>query len=174
MEKRKLVAVGGTFDELHKGHEKLLELSFEVGERVLVGLSSDELVEALRKPHEVSPYEERKRNLINFLKGRGLLGRAEIIPLKDRYGVTISEPGLEALIVGEENRPIAEKINEERVKRGLKPIEIFYVSTVMAENHKPISSTRIRKGEIDREGKLLKRGEAPPPLRGAQGCEGEK
>lgn len=155
------MAVGGTFDELHKGHEKLLELSFKVGEKVLVGLSSDELVEALRKPHEVSPYEERERRLINFLKGRGFLARAKIIPLKDRYGITIDEPELEALVVGEENRLIAEKINEERVKRGLKPIEIFYVSMVMAENHKPISSTRIRKGEIDREGRLLKR-EAPP------------
>jgi pantetheine-phosphate adenylyltransferase len=155
--KKKLVAVGGTFDKLHKGHKKLLEFSFKVGEKVLVGLSSDELVEKLQKPHEVASYKEREKNLILFLKEKGFTNRFEIIPLKDRYGVTLTHPKLEALIAGEENKAVIKKINEERVKKGLKPLEIFYIKTVLAEDDKPISSTRIRKGEINENGKTIKR-----------------
>jgi pantetheine-phosphate adenylyltransferase len=157
MKKKKLVAVGGTFDKLHKGHKKLLEFSFKIGEKVLIGLSSDELVKKLQKPHEVASYTEREKNLISFLKEKGFINRFEIIPLKDRYGITLIHPNLEALITGEENKVIAEKINEERIKKGLKPLEIFYVKTVLAEDNKPISSTRIRKGEINENGKLTRK-----------------
>jgi len=148
---------GGTFDKLHKGHKKLLEFSFKIGEKVLIGLSSDELVKKLQKPHEVASYTEREKNLISFLKEKGFINRFEIIPLKDRYGITLIHPNLEALITGEENKVIAEKINEERIKKGLKPLEIFYVKTVLAEDNKPISSTRIRKGEINENGKLTRK-----------------
>jgi pantetheine-phosphate adenylyltransferase len=161
MEKKKLVAVGGTFDKLHKGHKKLLEFSFEIGEKVVIGLSSDELVKKLQKPHEVASYEERKRNLILFLKEKGFINRFELIPLKDRYGITLIHPDLEALVAGEENKIIAEKINEERVKKGLKPLEIFYVTLVLAEDNKPISSTRIRRGEINEDGKPTQKPDQP-------------
>jgi pantetheine-phosphate adenylyltransferase len=49
--KFKVAAVGGTFDELHKGHRALLMKAFEVGEKVLIGLCLDEFVKSMRKPH---------------------------------------------------------------------------------------------------------------------------
>ena len=39
----KLVGVAGTFGPLHKGHEVLLRKAFEVGEKVLVALTTDEM-----------------------------------------------------------------------------------------------------------------------------------
>ena len=44
MKKFKKVAVGGTFDELHSGHKALINKAFEVGEKVVIGLSSGEFV----------------------------------------------------------------------------------------------------------------------------------
>jgi len=41
------VAVGGTFDILHIGHEKLLAKAFELGELVFVGVTGDRLVSKL-------------------------------------------------------------------------------------------------------------------------------
>ena len=38
------VAVGGTFDHFHKGHEKLLNKAFEIGTYILVGVKSNEFV----------------------------------------------------------------------------------------------------------------------------------
>ncbi|MEM2317953.1 MAG: phosphopantetheine adenylyltransferase [Candidatus Bathyarchaeia archaeon] len=153
----KVVAVGGTFDELHKGHKTLLLKAFEVGEQVLIGLCTDEFVAKMNKPHPVAPYGERLTELESFLRAYGLLERAKIIPLNDAYGVTLQRGCLEALVVSRETEPTAKKINEERAKRGLEPLHIVVIDMVPAENHAPISTTRIRKGEIDREGHLIKR-----------------
>lgn len=150
------MAVGGTFDEFHKGHRTLLTKAFEVGEHVLIGLCSDKLVESLSKPHITAPYEQRLEELKKFLREKGLLNRAEIMPLNDPFGVTLSEGCVEALVVSRETERMAVKINEERERRGLAPLQIVVIDMVPSENHAPISTTRIRHGEIDREGRLLK------------------
>jgi len=36
-----IVATGGTFDEIHVGHLGLLSKAFEVGKKVIIGVSSD-------------------------------------------------------------------------------------------------------------------------------------
>jgi len=149
------VAVGGTFDEFHRGHRALLMKAFEVGERVLIGLCSDRLVESLSKPHVSASYEQRLEELIRFLREKGVLERAEIIPLNDPFGVTLSEGCVEALIVSRETERMAVKINEERGRRGLPPLQIVTIDMIPSENCAPISTTRIRRGEIDREGHLL-------------------
>jgi cytidyltransferase-like protein len=157
MKKFRMVAVGGTFDELHRGHKVLLMKAFEVGGRVMIGLCTDEFAEKLSKPHATAPYEERLRELKTFLSDLGLSGRAEIIPLNNPFGPTLAESLIEALVVSEETRPTALKINEKRRKAGLPPLKIVTINMVPAENCAPISTTRIRKGEIDREGRLLRR-----------------
>ena len=67
MKEFKKVAVGGTFDQLHKGHRALLRKSFEVGEKVVIGLTSDSFVARMGKPHITASYEERRRELEAFL-----------------------------------------------------------------------------------------------------------
>jgi pantetheine-phosphate adenylyltransferase len=156
MKKFKKVAVGGTFDELHRGHKTLLGRAFEIGDKVFIGLSSDEFVSKMGKPHETASYSERCKELEAYLKELGLAKRAEIVPLNDPFGLTISGKDLEALVVSKETQKTAEKINEKRQKAGLAPLEIIAVNMVPAENNSPISTTRIRRGEIDRNGHLLK------------------
>jgi pantetheine-phosphate adenylyltransferase len=156
MRKFQKVAVGGTFDELHRGHMTLLGKAFEVGEKVVIGLSSDEFVSKMDKPHITASYDERHRELEAFLELSGLAVRAEIVPLNDPCGLTISGKGLEALVVSKETQKTAERINEKRQKAGLAPLEIVAVNMVPAENNTPISTTRIRSGEIDRNGHVLK------------------
>jgi cytidyltransferase-like protein len=156
MKKFRKAAVGGTFDELHRGHKVLLMKAFEIGKRVLIGLCTDEFAEKLGKPHATAPYEERLKELKAFLSDLSLLERAEIITLNDPFGPTLSDSCIEALVVSEETKPTAIKINEKRRNSRLPPLKIVTINMVPAENCKPISTTRIRKGEIDREGHLLK------------------
>ena len=149
------MAVGGTFDEFHKGHRALLIKAFELGEQVLIGLCSDEFVKKLDKPHVTAPYEQRLEELKNFLREHDFLERAKIVPLNDVYGVTLSKGCVEALVVSKETELTAFKINEKRKELGLRPLDVTIIEMVPSENHAPISTTRIYRREIDREGHLL-------------------
>jgi len=156
--KSRTVGVGGTFDELHKGHRALLVKAFEVGDHVVIGMSTDEFARTMGKPHLTASYRQRLRDLKNFLGEHGLLQRAEIIPISDAYGgVLLSKGPIEALIVSRETEPTAVKINGKRQEIGLTPLQIVAIDMIPSENHSSISTTRIRRGEIDREGHLLKR-----------------
>lgn len=153
--KFKAVAVGGTFDELHKGHKVLLMKAFDVGEHIQIGLCSDNFVKRLSKPHITASYEERFRELETFLQKNGLRERAEIVRINDPFGVTLSDRSIEALVVSKETEPTASLINKKRKEAGLPPLQILMIDMIPSENHLPISTTRIRCGEIDREGHML-------------------
>jgi len=139
------VVVGGTFDLLHKGHRGFLSKAASLGE-VKIGLTSDEMAKRT-KGVEVESYEKRKENLLSFLPD------AEIERIDEPMGFAPYED-FDYIVVSEETRPRAEKINEERKKQGKKEAEIVEVELVLAKDGKPISSSRIRKGEINKEGEV--------------------
>lgn len=148
--------VGGTFDPLHSGHRKLLERSFELAGAtgcVHIGLTTDHF--ASRKGHPVKGYAERREQLISFIASRGWRAGYTIEPLEDRYGKAI-EADFDALVVSEETLPVALEINRIRHEKGLKKVDIHQISCVLAEDGRWISSTRILRGEIDTEGRLLR------------------
>ncbi len=155
-QKFKTVVVGGTFDEFHKGHKTLLMRAFEVGNHVIIGLSTNDLARKLKKNHEVTTYKERLKELNGFLKEQGVLSKAKIVPLKTPYGITLSKGCVEALVVSRETEARAREINQKRKAKGLPPLHVIIIEMIPAENHIAISTTRIRQKEIDREGRLLK------------------
>lgn len=155
--KFKKVAVGGTFDYLHDGHVAILSKAFEVGERVLVGICSDEMQHLLLKDSAgVLPLESRKLALEDFLRLRGWVKRAEVVVISDPFGPALEDPEIEAIVVSPDTRRRAMELNELRRSKGLKPLKVVEIPFVLAENGRPISSLRIRYGEIDPHGKLLK------------------
>ena len=157
MKEFRKVAVGGTFDVLHRGHRILLLKAFEIGERVLIGLCSDEFVKKLGKPHTTASYQERLEDLRIFLDNLGVTERSEVIPLNDPFGPTVSDKCIQAVVVSDETRSTANQINDQRTKKGLNPLAIVTINMVPSEDCSPISTTRIRRGEIDREGRLTKK-----------------
>jgi len=153
--KYRLVAIGGTFDVLHRGHRKLLKQAFAVGNRVMIGVTSDEFVRRLHKPHKVDSYESRQKDLERLIARWRLLSRTRIVPLHDRFGPTVEDPRIQALVVSNRTIKTAYEINSKRRVRRLKPLAIVPIDLIMAEDKRPISSTRIRRGRIDREGRLV-------------------
>lgn len=151
MIKYKKVAVGGTFDKFHKGHKSLLERAFEVGFYVVVGITSDEF---RKNKGNIEPYHVRITNLRGFLEKFD--EKYDIVKLNDRYGPTIHDETFDAIVVSRETKPTADKINKIRKDKGMNPLEIVVIDMVLAENGKPISSTRIRNGKIDDEGRILR------------------
>lgn len=152
----KKVATGGTFDHLHKGHIALLEKSFEVGEEVIIGVTSDEFVIKEGKRPDFN-YDERVKVLEDFLKKRFPNRKYTIAKLDDYFGPAIRSPDIEALVASKETASRIELANKIRAKSGSPPLELVVVDYVLAEDGKPISSTRIRRGEIDEDGRLIKR-----------------
>lgn len=155
--KFKTAGVGGTFDTIHKGHRVLLLKAFEVGDRVLIGISSDAFVKRMGKPHKTAPYAQRLSELMSFLSENRLNEKAEVLQIDDLYGGLLSpNTPVEALVVSEETELNAREVNRRRRMEGLREFEIIVVEMVPAENHDIVSTTRIRRREIDREGHVLK------------------
>ena len=150
-----VVAMGGTFDVLHDGHTKLLRHAFSVGRRVMIGVTSDDFARSLHKPHKVDPYTKRLVDLERMLKRWRVFRRARIVPLHDRYGPTVKLSNIDALVVSKRTIKTAYEINATRRVNGLKPLVIVPIDLLLAEDRRPISSTRIRRGKIDRHGRLV-------------------
>jgi len=148
----KKVIIGGTFDILHNGHKALLERAFALG-RVSIGLVSDAMAKRIKK-RKVADFKERKKELKRFIK-KNFKAEANIFKIKDKFGPTLEE-SFDFIVVSPETRQTALKINKKRLELGKKPIKIIKIDFVLTEGKKPISSTKIAKGEIDREGESLK------------------
>jgi pantetheine-phosphate adenylyltransferase len=146
------IAVGGTFDPLHEGHKALLAKAAELsrGGELLVGLTSSEMVR--NKSHDVAAYRQRFKDVLVFIRSQGI--EPIIVRLDDPYGPTIHED-FDYIVVSPETYPVALKINSIRRENGLEPLKIILVDYVLADDGLPISSTRIKKGEIDASGRVL-------------------
>ncbi|MFP4006087.1 MAG: phosphopantetheine adenylyltransferase [Candidatus Hadarchaeia archaeon] len=154
MREHEKVAVGGTFDFLHDGHKAILSKAFQKGKEVMIGLVSDRM--RLKKDAAgIKPLEERRKDLEHYLEKRGWLERSDIRVIYDSVGPAADESCLEAIVVTEETRGGAEKINEIRKDNDLDPLEIIEIPLVLADDGKPISSIRIRYNEIDKQGNLI-------------------
>ena len=150
----KTVATGGTFDHIHKGHLSLLAKSFEVGDQVVIGVTSDAFASREGKTPDQT-YEERVTKLEETLKSTFPGRRYLISKLDDYFGPGIASPEVEAIVVSRETASRVPLANSLRAKKGYAPLEVVTVDFVLAEDSQPISSTRIRKGEIDEQGRLV-------------------
>lgn len=135
------------------GHAWLLETAFSKCEKVMICITTRSYAEKLNKSHPVEDYEIRVKNVVRFLNERGLLERAIIYPLEDFYGPAVVRPDIEALFASEETFLGALEVLKERMRRGLKSMDLVVVSLLLAENGRPIKSTRIWRGEIDKYGR---------------------
>ena len=151
------VAMGGTFDVLHRGHRLLLKKAFEVGKNVTIGVTSDSFARQLHKPHKVDPFDSRKTELKKLLLNWGVLSRSRIVKLNDRFGPTIATRRIQAIVVSKRTVKTGYEINRRRRLKGLNPLVIVAIDLIQAQDRRPISSTRIRRGRIDREGRVVGR-----------------
>ncbi len=155
MEKKYLiVATGGTFDELHLGHIALLAKAFEVGKRVIIGVSSDNFA-ASRGKNLNHNFEARIANLKNTIKKEFGDVDYEIAKLDSDFGPAVTTGDVEALVTSTETQIKGKVLNEMRAKIGAKPVKVITVELIKAEDGSKISSSRIRSGEIDRQGRKL-------------------
>ena len=146
--------MGGTFDIIHHGHITLLSTAFEISEKVIIGLTSDEFVQKKGK-NPIHKYDERLKNLTSIIFKKFPNSYFEISQLNNDFGPAVFEKEVQALVVSDETKNQGNILNKLRTERNISPVEIIVVPMTLAKDGKRISTTRIKNSEIDSDGNLL-------------------
>ncbi|MBD3351899.1 MAG: pantetheine-phosphate adenylyltransferase [Candidatus Lokiarchaeota archaeon] len=142
----KLCGIGGTFDHLHKGHKLLIKTAFKLGKKVVIGLTTEEMIKHKKFQNFIENYEKRKENLLSYIADLNPdnLNRCDIIPLNDPFGPAISTPELEVHVSSEESYKMAMRINQIREENGLNKMILVIIPAVLNKDGDKISSSDIR------------------------------
>ncbi|MBI2010309.1 MAG: pantetheine-phosphate adenylyltransferase [Candidatus Chisholmbacteria bacterium] len=152
-----IAIAAGSWDHFHEGHKQFLKKAFSVAEEVWVGVTAPELTRNKPLAATIESLATRQERVKKFVKSLGMLHRAKFFRLEDIFGPAI-EPRVEgALLVSAQTIGGGKAVNDKRQELGLAPLQLIKVPFFMAEDGKPLSSERIRRGEVDRNG-LIYRG----------------
>jgi len=154
MKKFDLVAMGGTFDVIHKGHITLLSEAFSISVKVIIGLTSNEW--ASKKGKDLlNDFDKRLEKLVKVIEKNFPNTSFEISKLDNDFGPAVLEKKVQALVVSDETSNQGEVLNLLRKQKNLPPVDVVVVPMVLAKDGNRISTTRIKNQEIDYDGNLL-------------------
>ena len=80
------VCLGGTFDIIHRGHEVLLNKALDVGDSIIIGLTTDARAKKGRENEDINSYSQREVSLYNWFKSKNAERRVSIVSLDDDWG----------------------------------------------------------------------------------------
>lgn len=144
--------LGGTFDRFHLGHKKLIDEALKNSEKVTIGIASESLYKNKYLSNIIESYKTRLRSVEKYILSKYGTDRVEFIEINDIFGNSLTTQNIDAIFVTEDTYKNAELINSKRLELKLRPLEIVKVDFALSPDKKKITSDRIRKGEIDRNG----------------------
>lgn len=132
-----IVYVSGTFDMFHSNHLKMIEYGRGLGETLIVGVSTDELVCSYKKP-PIIPFEER----IAIVKG--LKDPDLVIPQRSlEHTQRVQDLNIDIFVVGDDWRGKYDYLRDLGIK-------VFYFPYGAG-----ISSSNLKQKIYDQYSKLL-------------------
>ncbi|MBU0978717.1 MAG: pantetheine-phosphate adenylyltransferase [Patescibacteria group bacterium] len=150
--KYQLLALGGTFDHLHIGHEKFISFSANLSKHLIIGLTNQQMAMTKLYPQAIQTYDQREQTIVSYLTNNHI--DHQVITLQDVFGTTLTDNQIKALAVTTETQAGAQLINQQRQTLDLPPLPVHVCQLVNDELGQPIHSERIRSGEINRQGKV--------------------
>eukprot|EP01031_Cornospumella_fuschlensis_P037644 gene37644-45729_t len=123
------VAVGGSFDNLHNGHRKLLLFAAALcSDELTIGITSDEMLVSKAFASLIATFEIRAQSVASYLSTVKPGLPLNIAKLSEPYGPAIVDSKLQALVVSSETIMGAFKINDIRRERGMLPLDILVLN----------------------------------------------
>ncbi len=153
----KSLILAGTFDHLHKGHQQFIKTAAAQADFVFCGLAKNWRTRNKVFPQTIQSFSQRLNFLQKFLKDSQIKNKTRIFPLKNPFEPAVSDPQLEAIAATPDTFLGALKVNQKRKKAHLPPLRILKINLVKTADQNTLSSTRIRAGEIDRQGLVYQR-----------------
>ena len=146
------MALGGTFDHFHKGHEAFINYAFKYGYRLVIGVTDNKFARSKDYPASLQPYKVRAKAVHNFCEKNNI--KYEIVILSDPYGPTIDRDNkrIDSVCVTPETLAGAEKINDIREAYGMRELAVFVAPMINNDQNKPLHAIDIRAGKINRYG----------------------
>ncbi len=154
MKKFDLVAMGGTFDVIHKGHITLLSEAFSISSKVIIGLTSEDWASKNGKDL-LNNFDKRLEKLVKTIEKNFPNTSFEISKLDNDFGPAVLEKKVQALVVSDETSNQGEVLNKLRKQKNLPPVDVLVVPMCLAKDGNKISTSRIKNQEIDYDGNLL-------------------
>src|SRR5262249_17373833 len=121
---------------------------------VTIGIVSEQMVAEKFYQDAIEPYPVREASVKTLLSEEKFSYYTSVSPLIDIYGPALQRATIDAIFVTEDTYKNALTINQQRQKKDMQPLTIKKIPLVMANDGKPITSARIRAGEIDRNGNV--------------------
>jgi pantetheine-phosphate adenylyltransferase len=144
------VALGGSFDQLHNGHRKLLTYAASYcSDTLVIGITADSMLTKKNHSDLIAPFLTRRSGVVEFLSKvfptttskESKYPYLDIHELQEPYGPAIVDNEIQALAVSSETLPGAFKINDIRKEKGMKPVDILVLRRT---DNAILSSTFIR------------------------------
>ena len=151
-----LVALGGTFDHFHKGHQQFLSFAFSLSQKVIIGITNERLASQKAFPEALQSFPQRRKEVVNFLKSQKFYSRTSLVILNDIYGPTLQPDKIQALVATKLTYPGTKQVNHKRQNLNLKKLPIHVCPMIKGDDCRYLSSTRIRQGLVARCGQVYR------------------
>ena len=142
--------LGGTFDRLHDGHRALILGTSLECDHLQIHVTSDSMI--ANKGPLIQDIDTRLKQIQDMLIEESI--NASLHVLQDKYGPAVSLEKCSVIGCTEETLSSCEEINEIRETDGLSPLRIVKIEHTLDEGGQILSSSRIRSGIVDQNGKF--------------------
>jgi len=142
--------VAGTFDHLHSGHQKLLQTAINHSQKISCGLTVQKMTQKKSLASLIQSSHARYHQLNSFLSQQ--TSSYNIFPLNHPLQPAANSPIFDSIVASQETTHTVANINQLRSQNNLPSLKFIIINLLKSSDHQKLSSTRIRQGQINRQG----------------------